>query len=179
VNACRKLGRGGKAEAPVAAQQVAAQAPARAAGDGDSSVEGASGLGSSGVGASLVEKVLGAAETSWLRLARMGGVTGSVSDQTSRLAQGPTTPGAGHVRPSEARTARQGQRWLMVTAGERSSNCATTRGRRCRLRSSDIAVQGVGPTVAWACGRRSSGGSGGRNGANRADREWQDPAGAR
>jgi len=62
VNACRKLGRGGKAEAPVAALEVAAQAPARAAGEGDSSVEGASGLESSGVGASLVERVLGAAE---------------------------------------------------------------------------------------------------------------------
>jgi len=66
VNPCRKLGGGGQAEAPVAALEVAAQAPARAAVEGDSAAEGASDLESSGVGASLVERVLGVAETSRL-----------------------------------------------------------------------------------------------------------------
>jgi hypothetical protein len=50
----------------VAALEVAAQAPARAAGEGDSAAEGASGLESSGVGASFVERVLGVAKTDWL-----------------------------------------------------------------------------------------------------------------
>jgi hypothetical protein len=35
-------------------------------GEGDSAAEGASGLESSGVGASLVERVLGVAKTDWL-----------------------------------------------------------------------------------------------------------------
>jgi hypothetical protein len=57
----------------VAALEAVAQAPARAAGEGDSSAEGASGLESSGVGASLVERVLGVAETDRL-LGRFGEV---------------------------------------------------------------------------------------------------------
>jgi hypothetical protein len=46
----------------VAAYEVAAQAPARVVAEEDSSAEGASGLESNGVGASFVERVLGAAE---------------------------------------------------------------------------------------------------------------------
>lgn len=74
----------------MAAQEVAAQAPARAVSEWDSSAEGASGLESSGVGASFVERVLGVAETNRCEPAWIGSVTGSVSDQTARLALGPT-----------------------------------------------------------------------------------------
>ncbi len=76
----------------MAAQAAAVQAPARTVGKWDSLTEGASGLENSGVGASHVERALGVAETNRRELVRAGSATGSVSDQTSRLAPGRKIP---------------------------------------------------------------------------------------
>lgn len=92
----------------MAAQAAAVQAPARTVGKWDSSAEGVSGLESSDGGASVVERVLGVAETNRCEPVQTGGVTGSVSDQTSRLAPRPITPSAGHVRSNVCRTALAG-----------------------------------------------------------------------
>jgi hypothetical protein len=69
--------------------------------------------------------------------------------------------------PERERDSLHGQRRLMVTAGEHTIKCAATRGRRCRLRLSGAGVEGVGPTVAWASGRRNSDGNDGQDGESR------------
>lgn len=81
----------------MAAREAMIQAPARIIGEWDSSAEGASDLESSGVGASLAERVLALLE--WIGVTPMqdGGATGSVSDQISRLVLWPRKPGAGLV----------------------------------------------------------------------------------
>jgi hypothetical protein len=67
----------------------------------------------------------------------------------------------------------------MVAAGERGSNCATTRGRKCRLRLSGTVVEEVELTVVWACGRSEQQRKrwSGRREPNA--REWKDPVGTR
>lgn len=97
----------------------------------DSSAEGASNLESGGVGALSVEKVLGAVRH---RRREAGGY-----GRCDRKRQWPGLAarvvsikhGVGYRVPSKRGRAPWGERVMMVTAGERGSNCVTTQVWKC------------------------------------------------
>jgi hypothetical protein len=84
----------------VAASPPCSQRQRQSEANEDSSVEGASGLGNGGMGVLPVERVLGSGGGPRSKGAeKEAGATGSVSDHGLRLAQGKTTPSAGHAQP--------------------------------------------------------------------------------
>jgi hypothetical protein len=86
----------------VAASPQRSQRQRQSGANEDSSVEGASGLGSGGMGVLPVERALGSGAACRSRDRReknSTGATGSVSDHDLRLAYGKKTPTAGHAQP--------------------------------------------------------------------------------
>jgi hypothetical protein len=102
----------------VAASSLYSQRQRQSGANGDSSVEGASGLGNGGMG------VLPCGKGPWYRwrssterLGGKAGATGSISDHGLRLAPGKTTPNAGH------RPALTGK-WAAPLRGSKHDGCS-------------------------------------------------------
>jgi len=89
VNACWKLGRGGKAEVTVAVRTSCFIAPATKHGDRDLSVDGAPDLESGLIGVRPVEQILVSTKRAGLGSSREAARQGAHVDRSSGFARGP------------------------------------------------------------------------------------------
>lgn len=143
----RKLGRGGKAKATVAAPQ---SRPQRQQGVGQMGSIGGSRSGSGSLGGwfAVCGRVLGA-------LGPSGESRVGLGRDRERQWRGRSTcivadKAVSRFHPRDG-AAPNGNERQAATAGDRGANHVVTRGRRCRSRLSGVFVEGLVPKSAQAC----------------------------